>query len=428
MGSPYLPAVRWEAGFATLYTGTALQLGDPYQGILGTNTLGDDEIWTNIQPWVRSWNLRRGANRQSGVNLRYEAGTCSVVLNNADRRFDPTNLAGPYVSAGISQVGPMVRIRCLATWGTETWPLFYGYADNWEVEYQPPSWSTVTLTATDAFKIFTNFDPLESSPVGAGEDTGARIGRILDLISWPAENRLISAGDTTVQDTTLADNLLTMLLLTQDTELGEFYVDAQGRTVFRNRLATLEETRSTDPQAVFGDGGIALGELPYADVKITSDDANMANVITISRAGGTAQTVNDATSQAKYLKKSYQRLDLLMETDEVALQYAQALLYQGGTPETRFTSLTLRTPRPEVADDVYPHMLGRLFGDRITIIRRPPGGGSAISRDSFIRGVEHSSDGEAWTTVFQLQSATRFSFFVLGDAELGVLGSNALAY
>jgi hypothetical protein len=38
-------------------------------------------------------------------------------------------------------------------------------------------------------------------------------------------------------------------------------------------------------------------------------------------------------------------------------------------------------------------MLGRDFGDRITVKRRPPGGGSAIVRDCFVRGIEHQSDG-----------------------------------
>lgn len=428
MGSPYLPTVRWEAGFSTPFTGTALQLSDAYQGILGTNTLGTDDLWVDISPYVRSWSTRRGASRQAGVNLRYEAGICTVELNNADRRFDPTNLAGPYVSAGASQVGPMVRIRALATWGTSTWPLFYGYADDWRIEYQPPSWSRATLTATDAFKVFASYDRLASAPTGAGETSGARIGRILTSISWPTENRLVATGDTSVKDTTLADNVLTELLLVQDTELGEFYMDAAGRAVFRNRQATYTDTRSTTAQAVFGDGGIGLGELPYADVKLTSDDTGLANTITISRAGGTAQTVIDATSVAKYLTKTYQRLDLLMQTDPEALDYANALLYQGSTAETRFTSLVLRTPRPNVASSLWPQMLGRVFGDRITVKRRPPGGGATISRDAFIRGVEHTSDGETWQTTFQLQSATRFAFFVLGDANLGVLGANALGY
>jgi hypothetical protein len=66
--------------------------------------------------YVRNWSFRRGASRSDGMNLRYEAGTLSVELNNGDRRFDPTNLSGPYVSGGVSELTPMVRVRLTAIW------------------------------------------------------------------------------------------------------------------------------------------------------------------------------------------------------------------------------------------------------------------------------------------------------------------------
>jgi hypothetical protein len=62
------------------------------------------------------------------------------------------------------------------------------------------------------------------------------------------------------------------------------------------------------------------------------------------------------------------------------------------------------------------------------VIRRPAGGGAAIQHDCFVRGVEHQSDGAAWTTAFVLQDADRFAFLVAGDPILGRVGMNAVAY
>ncbi|WP_204064183.1 hypothetical protein [Planobispora siamensis] len=61
--------------------------------------------WTDISAWTRGVFTRRGASRVDGPLLRYEAGTATVRLDNRDRRFDPTNLAGPYVS-GFSNTTP----------------------------------------------------------------------------------------------------------------------------------------------------------------------------------------------------------------------------------------------------------------------------------------------------------------------------------
>lgn len=422
-----LPQVTVEVGFTSPVTGAALHLGDPVRGLLGTGTLAPSDLFTDVSAWVRSWSTRRGATRADGPNVRYEAGTCVIELNNADRRFDPTNLAGPYVLAGRTQIEPMRRVRITAVWDGVGYPLFDGYADAWKVDYQGPSWSTVTLTATDAFKIFASHDRSESAPVGAGETTGARVNRILDSIAWPAEDRIVDTGDSTVQATTLAANVLTELQLTSDSELGEFYVDPTGHAVFRSRHALMDDPRSSTSQATFGDDPASSTEVPYASVQLEMDDTTFANRVSIARAGGTAQVAEDTDSIARYLVRTFNRTDLLLETDEEAASYAGFVLHQASTPELRYRQLTLINPRPQVQDRAWPQMLGRLFGDRVTIIRRPPGGGT-ITRDVFLRGVEHSSDGETWQTKFTLQAADRYSFFVLGDSNLGVLGANALGY
>lgn len=250
-----LPTLIVEVGFSGPGTGTYLHLDDVVRGLLDTGTLAPTTLWTDVSEWVTSWRTSRGATRVAGPILRYETGTATIVLRNDDRRFDPTNLAGPYVSGGVTQVEPMRAVRIRTTWDGVTYPIWQGYADEWRVAYDGPDSSYVILTAFDAFAVFASYDRGAVAAVGAGEDTGARIGRILDSINWPDEDRLISTGDSTVQATTLASNVLAELLLTADTELGELFMDSRGRVLFRNRLALLEDDRSATPQARFGEGG-----------------------------------------------------------------------------------------------------------------------------------------------------------------------------
>ncbi|HEU5110198.1 MAG TPA: hypothetical protein VFT95_16785, partial [Micromonosporaceae bacterium] len=80
-------------------------------------------------------------------------------------------------------------------------------------------------------------------------------------------------------------------------------------------------------------------------------------------------------------------------------------------------------------DLLFPQVLGRQFGDRITTIRNPPGGGDPIEQDAFIRGVRHEIRALWWETTFTLQAADRFRFWTIGHPDLGQVGTtNALAF
>ena len=584
-----------------------LHLDDPVRGRLNTATLGPvDGVWVDISAYVRSAHIRRGANRVSNPLPRYEAGTASVSLNDPDRRFDPTNLAGPYVASGVTQVTPMRAIRIQAVWDGVTYEVFRGFADAWVTEYADahPYLARCELTATDATRVLSNYDRIAVGAVGAGEDSGARVNRILDSVEWSDIDRLVSTGDTTHQNTTLAGDAWNELVLTQDTEFGEVYVDSGGRVVFRNRQAAMEDLRSTSATALFGDhptttgvestiniarnpsvetdttgwnafggsgpastrvrdstraiagtwsllvtwgngadpgqltynltdmvvgktytasvyvwvptgsvgvtwlkagsgfgtntaglrdqwvrlqvswvaltasetfglqlwpsGVITTGtetvwvdgllieeggsvstyvdgdevdsewdgtahastsrrlpELPYADVELAYDAETLANLVRITRVGGAEQVAEDTESRQLYLTHTYNRSDLTMQDDSTALNHAGFILHTSKDPELRFTSLVVN-PRTD-EDGLYPQMLGRQIGDRIRILRDPPGGGT-IEREVFIRGIELDVRAGNWLTTWTLQSATKWSFFILNHGALGQLDENALSY
>lgn len=425
-----LPIVRVEVAFTAPILGAYFVIGDPDKGRIGAYGIGPDEVWVQLpQSAIRSWSIRRGSTRPNDGVRRYDPGTATVVLNDGDRDFDPDNLAGPYVAGGVTQLVPMRRMRIIAEWSDAAYTLFTGFVDDWVPDYQDNFWTYTTLTATDGTKVLQGVDRTAVTTVGAGEATGARVSRILNSAGWPAADRDIDTGSPTLQATDLSQNALTELQLVQDTEVGDLYIDELGRVVFRGRRAPLTDAQSRTSQATFGDGGYAAtAEIPYAACTLTSLDDVLINRVLATRVGGTVQTAENAASQTAYLLKTYQRDDLIMQTDAQATDWAGTILHQHDTPERQYDRIEFNTPSPELAAVIWPSVLGRQFGDRITIRRRPAGGGTLIEHDALVRGVEHQSDGAQWTSALMVQGAGKYSFFTIGDPVLGRIGAYPIGF
>jgi hypothetical protein len=306
--------------------------------------------------------------------------------------------------------------------------MWRGFADSWLPGYiKGDNYSDCSLVATDGFKVLATFDRPASGAVGSGETTGARVARILDSVTWPASDRIISNGDSTVQSTTLEGDGLTELQLMAETEIGEFYIDEAGRAFFRGRHGLLEDVRSNTSQATFGDD-FPGGELPYFDIQPSYDEDQLVNYVRITRTGGSEQVAQDVTSVGAYLTHTYSPSELPLQTDEDALDYANYVVSFAKDPEYRFESLVINPFRSPTT--LFPQVLGRKIGDRITVKRQPPGGGDVIDRDVFIVGVSHdiAISELKWLTTWQLQSASRTAFILLDHATLGQLDNNSLAF
>ena len=230
-----------------------------------------------------------------------------------------------------------------------------------------------------------------------------------------------------MQATTFGDTALNLLQLTADSEIGELYIDGSGFVTFRERQALLTDTRSTASQATFGDDGV---NLPYSGVSRNDDDTTLANDVQITAAGSSAlQEAQNAASIAKYLfPRSYARSDVLLTSDAEARTYAQWVLWISRNEADRFDTLTV-TPLRDAR--LWPQVLGREIGDRITIIRTPPGM-ATITKDMFIQGITHTVDYSSftWQTQWDLDDATRYTgFLILDDTTKGKLSSgNRAAY
>lgn len=423
-----VPTVKVEIGFGVDPSVPYLFLDDSARGLLDTGVLGpDDGVWTDVSADLRGWSVNRGKN--SGLDA-FRDGSATVVLSNASGDYDPSNESSDYFVGGVTQVEPMRRIRITATWASTDYPLFDGFIAEWILGYaQGNRDATVTIPCTDGFSILSNYDGAEQSAAGAGELTGARITRILDNAGWPDGDRDIDAGLTTVQAATLAQNALTELKLTADTEQGWLYVSADGLLTFRDRHALLEDSRSQSVQVTLSDA--AGSSYPYRNVRRDNGVDQVRNTISFARTGGEAQTAADADSQSKYLKRTWTRTDLLNETDAEVQSAADAALIAYKDRRDTFTEVTIAPRR--APSTWWPAILGAEFGDLWRVSRTPPGM-TAITRDAYVVGIAQGSGPDRdWTVQVTLQDASRIygsengRYLILDHATLGKLDTGALA-
>jgi hypothetical protein len=434
-----LPQIIVEAGLpgsAPVVPAGTLILDDAVNGKLDTGTLGGAPAWADISSYVKGFTISRPSTRLAGPLWQWQQATASILLDNSDGRFDVDNLSGPYTSGGVTQLTAMVPVRVRANFSA-AYPLFSGFADGWlpaQVTYEG-GYAELTLPATDGLKVLAGITIPAGGPAGAGEDTGARITRILNSAMWYTGTgyRDIDTGNSALQATSYGDTALNLMQIAVDSEIGQLYADGAGRVVFRARRSLLTDTRSATVQAVFGDSPgtshTAGTELACAAIGRASDDTIIANDIQATRLAGTLQEVQDAASIATYLfPRSYIRSDLILQDDLTALNWAQWILYISKSGEDRFESLTIDPQADPV--NLWPQCLGREIGDRIQIWHRPASV-AAFSKDCFIAGITHTWDSvtQAWLTTWTLQDAAKYgSFLTLDNSILGRLDANALAF
>jgi len=144
-------------------------------------------------------------------------------------------------------------------------------------------------------------------------------------------------------------------------------------------------------QATFDDDGT---DLPYMDLSVDYSETFLVNEWNVTRTDGLKQTASDATSIARYFKRSRSITDLPIILDADAADIATALLAKYKDPLTRITSIAFTTAIPDVTEAV----LARELGDRIRVFRTPPGGGARIDQTLFIQHIhiEGASDGQPW--------------------------------
>jgi hypothetical protein len=187
-------------------------------------------VYQDVTSFVRSVDVSRGVSRELDT---YQAGSCTVILDNNLRTFDPSYASSPYYG----EVKPQAAVRI--TSGNIV--IFTGFIDNWAFDYQIVADATATFVAYDSISRLNKTEL--NAYTWAAEKSDVRVTRVLDKaeVAWPAGARQISEGTITLgadsvdTGTTAWDYIQTV----SQSEGGAAFVSGTGDVVFKGQSASL---------------------------------------------------------------------------------------------------------------------------------------------------------------------------------------------
>jgi len=393
--------------------GNPLILDDPSTP-LGTGILADAPAdVVDVSDIALRVSIRRGRNR---ILNNFEAGTATVVLEDANGDYNPQNTSSPYYG----KLLPLRKIRIYADYddggGTQRYYIFSGYITSFDNTFKLglDEVSTVTFQCVDAFRLLQTVNITTVAGSSAGQTTGARLENLLDIASFPTSQRAIDVGDTTVQaDPATSRTLLAACQTIEQTELGGFFIDSQGKAVFLSRSTV--SLKADETPLMFNDNGT---DISYQSIDFAYDDTQIFNDITITRLNGSPQTVQSTSSIESFFIHSGSRSDLLMQSDAEALDQASMLLNARENALLRIDSIGLNL----MDSDASNRIVAGLESDLFTLINVTKTGqaASTFTLELFVQGINHDITPTTWQTTF-LTAEPIIQSFILDSAIQGLL-------
>jgi hypothetical protein len=413
-----IPSIKAVINFSTGASfGNAFIIGS---GILGTNILSDSAaVIVDVSNQVDAIRTNRGRNAAAD---QFQSGSLSMVIVDQNGDFNPQNTASPYYNV----LTPMRKIQISATYDGTTYPIFSGYITGYNTVTPKYVGDVVytTITAVDGMRLLTNALITTVAGAVAGEDTGTRIGRILDQVGWPTSLRSIQTGNTTCQvDPGTQRSALAAIQTVETTEYGAFYIDPNGIATFKNRSYCTTTPNNTP--VYFNDNGTNIS---YFNAMWLLNDAQVVNQAAITATGLATQTATNSASITKYFVHSYTQKDLLMQDTATALNYAQAYVASRAETTIRCDAMTLDLYTANYNTGIIAAIDLDYF-DPISITTTQPAvsGTSSITKNLQVFGVQHLISVNSWKTTFTTLEPI-IDGFLIGSALYGVLGTNTLSY
>jgi len=367
--------------------------------------------------------IRRGRNR---ILNKFEAGTAVVVLADDNGDFSPANISSPYYG----KLLPLRKIRIYADYddggGTDRYYLYSGYITSYISTYGlgVDETSKITLQCVDGFRLLNGIGISTVAGAGSPQLSGDRINTLLDVVNFPTSQRDVDSGNSTLQaDPGTSDrDLLGAIQLVESSEFGGFFLSAEGNATFLSR-DTISKKADETP-IVFSDDGTGI---TYQQIEFANDDTLLVNDVTVTRLNSVVpQNVFDQTSIDTYFLHSGKRDGILVQTDAEALNQAQTLLVARKDTTDRIDSMTLNLLDSSAPTKIVAGLNLEIF-DLVNVTKTVPGG-STITKELFVQGVQHDITQTMFTTKILTAEPLIQAFILDSTTSQGRLGSGILSY
>ena len=409
-----VPTYQVLVGFQTTTGfGTPFQLDDAFYGVLdtaGRGTLGG-LAYADLTSIVLSVNIRRGRNRQLD---QFNAGTAQVVFNNNSRILDPLNTASIYYP----YVLPRSPIIIYAN-GT---PIYTGFVEDWNLDYQNANQGRMVARCVDAFGTLANQQLNAFTP--SAETSGVRVSTVLDRPEVAYQGaRSIGTGSSNLgayavsQDT----NVLNYLQQVNTSEQGYIFTAADGTLTFKGRTSVLNPVSG----ASFTTDGTGI---PYMTLTNQYGSELLYNYIVTQSPAGAAQTSSDANSIALYQTQNYNLLALLNSTTAEVAGLGAYLLGKYKDPVVRFTGVSVELAALTSAQ--WSILFAIELTSVVTVQKDYSTGSPASESQTLIAsGIEHRIVPGSHNINFTFEATDGNQYFTLDDAIFGTLSTvNLLSF
>jgi hypothetical protein len=396
-------------------TPVGFRLDDSVKGVLdNVEFILAGTLFYDISDRVQNVSTRRG---KSEALDRIDAGLSSVTLNNTDRLFDPLYEEGLFYT----QLVPRREVRIKAN----DEPVFFGFIEDFDLEYQPGNRATVRIDVADAFGALANARIDELDP--PSELAGARINRVLDLpeVNWPVPLREIDDGNTIMLDTSAdGETVLEYLQTVTDSEFGTLFISKDGDIVFKERNAA-----TTAPDLIFSDDPAPSDsiKIPFAAVRAIYGSENLYTRVILANTDiipEEAIAENEASS-GLYGVRTYSASNLLVQEPDELQDLANLLLVTYQEPLYRFESVSVIIDKLDETQT--QAVLDLEIGDIVQVRFQPSGIPPAIELPARIIGISHNWEPTLRRVSFTLETLN-LGIFVLDSPLLGQLDDDRLSY
>ena len=408
-----VPTYQVLVGFqSTTGFGTPFQLDDAFYGVLNTagrGTLGGT-TFVDLTSIVLSVNIKRGRNRQLD---QFNAGTAQVVFNNNSRILDPLNTSSPYY--------PFVLPRSPIIIYANGTPIYTGFVEDWDLDYQNANQGRMFARCVDAFGTLANQQLNAFTP--SAETSGVRVNTVLDRpeINYQG-SRSIGTGTSTLgayavsQDT----NVLNYLQQVNTSEQGFLFTAADGSLTFKGRSSVLNPVSG----ASFTTDGTGI---PYMSLVNQYGSELLYNYIVTQSPAGAAQTSSDADSIALYQAQNYNLLNLLNNTTTEVAGLGAYLLGKYRNPVVRFTGVSC-----ELAALTSTQWLTIFAIDLTSVVTvqkdYSTGTPTTESQTLITSGIEHRIVPGSHIVSYTFESTDGNQYMTLDDSIFGILDNNLLSF